>query len=90
MYELMCAVNLLGIGCWMVCFWWMHCISSRQDRLLQELRDQSRRIERLSKAEHALIKEVHPQITEIKDGVQAIVSATNMKSEPEPRTSQKP
>ncbi len=86
----MCAVNLLGIGCWLICFWWMHRISSRQDRLLEELRDQSRRIERLSRAEHALIKEVHPQISEIKDGVRAIVSATSAEGESEPRAPENP
>jgi hypothetical protein len=66
---------IADMGCWMVCFWWMHRISTRQDRLLAELSEQGRRIERLSKAEHDLIKEVHPQVAEIKEGVQAMTSA---------------
>ena len=30
-------LSWLGIGCWCVCFWWMHRISSRQDAFLKEL-----------------------------------------------------
>jgi hypothetical protein len=68
---------MTGVGtlCWIVCFWWMHRISSRQDALLKQLHDQSRRIERLSKAEHDLIKEVHPQVNEIKEGVNEVAEA---------------
>ena len=39
----------------------MHRISTRQDRLLAELHAQGKRIEELSKIEHDLIREVHPQ-----------------------------
>jgi len=53
--------------CWAPCFWWMHRISTRQDALLCELRDQGKRIESLSREEHKLIKEVHPAVTEIRD-----------------------
>ena len=54
----------------------MHRISKRQDALLLELRDQTRRIEELSKEEHDLIREVHPQVGEIKDAVQEVAAHT--------------
>ncbi|MDB6110379.1 MAG: hypothetical protein JWR69_2129 [Pedosphaera sp.] len=69
---------------WIVCFWWMHRISSRQDAMLNQLKDQTRRIERLSKAEHDLIKEVHPQVGEIKEGIQEVVEAVREPPEPNP------
>jgi len=59
-------VTLISAACWIVCFWWMHRISARQDALLAELREQTGRIEELSKKEHDLIQEVHPQVGEIK------------------------
>ena len=65
----------LNLGCWAACFWWMHRISSRQDVFLAELKEQGRRVEALSRAEHALIKEVHPQVGEIKEGMQEVVDA---------------
>lgn len=65
-------MTVLGTVCWGVCFWWMHRISSRQDTLLHELREQARRIERLSREEHQLIREVHPQVGEIRDSLQAV------------------
>src|SRR5256885_13212905 len=46
-----------GLGCWCVCFWWMRRISSRQDAMLKELHEMTRRIEQLSQAEHDLIRE---------------------------------
>jgi hypothetical protein len=64
-------MTVLGTLCWGLCFWWMHRISSRQDTLLVELREQGRRIETLSREEHALIREVHPQVGEIKESIQA-------------------
>jgi hypothetical protein len=65
----------LNMVCWGVCFWWMHRISSRQDVFLAELKEQGRRVEALSRAEHDLIKEVHPQVGEIKEGMQEMVDA---------------
>lgn len=56
---------------------WMWRISSKQNAMLKELNDQTCRIERLSKAEHDLIKEVHPQVGEIKEQVQEV--AENVK-----------
>ena len=64
-----------GIGCWCVCFWWMHRISSRQDALLKELHEIATRIEDLSRAEHDLIREVHPQVGEIKEQVENVRDA---------------
>ena len=40
--------------------------------MLQELREVIRRIEKLSQAEHDLIREVHPQVSEIKEQVQDV------------------
>jgi hypothetical protein len=74
---------VVGTACWGVCFLWMHRISSRQDALLKELREQGRRIEELSRAEHDLIREVHPQVGEIRDSIEAVaedVSATRRES----------
>ncbi|HET7464863.1 MAG TPA: hypothetical protein VFJ82_26710 [Longimicrobium sp.] len=73
-------MTVLGTVCWGVCFWWMHRISSRQDMLLHELREQGRRIEKLSREEHQLIREVHPQVGEIRDSLQAV--ADNVAARP--------
>jgi hypothetical protein len=68
-------LTVLGTGCWVVCFWWMYRLSLKQNRLLDRLTEQGKRIERLSKIEHDLIKEVHPQVSEIKDSVDEIIAA---------------
>ena len=65
-------LGCIGTLCWIVCFWWMYRISSRQDALLEELREVTTRIENLSQAEHDLIREVHPQVNEIKEHVQDV------------------
>jgi cell division protein FtsB len=65
-------LTVVSAACWIVCFWWMHRISSRQDALLVELHEQTNRIEELSKKEHDLIREVHPQVNEIKASVAEI------------------
>jgi uncharacterized Fe-S cluster-containing radical SAM superfamily protein len=65
----------VGIACWVICFWWMHRISSRQDTLLKELHDVAKRIERISKAEHDLIRDVHPKVSEIKEHVESVKEA---------------
>lgn len=65
----------IGTACWIVCFWWMHRISSRQNSVLKELHEMTGRIEELSKAEHELIREVHPQVGEIKEQVENVVEA---------------
>lgn len=67
--DLQLWLNLASSGCWIICFWWMHRISTTQNALLDRLREQAERIEHLSKAEHDLIKEVHPQIGDIANKV---------------------
>ena len=42
---------------------------------MDQLREQGKRIETLSKIEHDLIKEVHPQVGEIKDGMDEMIAA---------------
>jgi hypothetical protein len=69
-------LTCIGSMCWLMCFWWMYRISSRQDAVLNELREQAKRIERLSKREHDLIQEVHPAVGEIKDGVNEMVESS--------------
>lgn len=65
----------IGTACWAICFWWMHRLSARQEMMLKELSDVAKRIEKLSKAEHDLIREVHPQVEEIKESVKAVSDA---------------
>jgi hypothetical protein len=72
----------IGIGCWLVCFWWMHRISSRQNAMLKELHDVTQRIEQLSEAEHDLIREVHPQVSEIKAHVENVAEAVSPETSP--------
>jgi len=70
-------LSCVGALCWVVCFWWMHRISSRQDAMLEELREMTRRIEKLSQKEHDLISEVHPKVNEIKEHVQNVREAVS-------------
>jgi hypothetical protein len=67
----------IGLICWCVCFWWMHRISARQDALLKELHDITTRIEGLSKAEHDMIRDVHPKVHEIKEHVENVAEAVS-------------
>ena len=75
-------MTLAGTVCWGVCFWWMRRLSVKQNFLLDQLRDQGRRIEKLSKIEHDLIKEVHPQVNEIKEGMEEMMAAVKENSKP--------
>ncbi len=74
-------LTLIGVLCWVVCFWWMYRISTKQNTVLDQLRAQGKRIEKLSKIEHDLIKEVHPQVGEIKDGMDVMVAAVKENTE---------
>ncbi len=74
-------MSLLGTGCWAVCFWWMYRISEKQNHLLDKLGEQGKRIEKLSKIEHDLIKEVHPQVGDIKEGMQEMIAAVKENTE---------
>jgi hypothetical protein len=62
----------IGTACWMVCFWWMRRLSGRQETMLKELGAVAKRIEKLSKAEHDLIRDVHPKVEEIKESVEEV------------------
>jgi methyl-accepting chemotaxis protein len=74
-------LTLIGTLCWVVCFWWMHRISSKQSALLDQLHAQGKRIEKLSSLEHELIKQVHPQVGEIKEGMHTMVAAAKENKE---------
>jgi hypothetical protein len=78
-----------GTVCWGVCFWWMRRISVKQNDLLAQLRDQGKRIENLSRIEHDLIKEVHPQVNEIKEGMQEMMAVVKENANPSPPTGRK-
>jgi hypothetical protein len=68
-------MSVVGTMCWGICFWWMGRISAKQNHLMDQLREQGRRIEKLSRVEHDLIKEVHPQVGEIKEGMNEMIAA---------------
>ncbi len=61
-----------GTLAWGVCFLWMHRISSRQDALLAELREQNERIEAINQQQHAILREVHPEVGQIKEAVETV------------------
>jgi len=77
-------MTLAGTVCWGVCFWIMHRLSVKQNALLAQLREQGQRIEKLSKIEHDLIKEVHPQVNEIKVGMEEMIAVVKENSENHP------
>lgn len=66
-----------GLACWIVCFWWMHRISSKQEAMLKGLHEMTTRIERLSQAEHDMIQEVHPKVSKIKEHVETVAEAVS-------------
>ena len=70
-------LSFIGTLCWIVCFSWMHRISSRQDTTLEELHEMTARIEKLSRVEHDLIRDVHPQVSEIKEKVENVREAVS-------------
>jgi uncharacterized protein YdeI (YjbR/CyaY-like superfamily) len=82
-------MTLAGTACWAACFWWMHRISTKQNDLLDQLREQGKRIEKLSRIEHDLIKEVHPQVGEIKEGMEEMMAAVKETSENNPAPTKK-
>ena len=67
----------VGTGCWVVCFWWMHRLSGRQNAMLEELHEVTKRIEALSKAEHDMLQEVHPAVEKIKESVKDVAVAVS-------------
>jgi hypothetical protein len=54
---------------------------SQTEYLVTQLHAQGKRIEKLSKLEHDLIKEVHPQVSEIKAGMDTVVSVVKDNAE---------
>ncbi len=82
-------MTVAGTVCWGICFWWMRQLSVKQNFLLDQLRDQGKRIEKLSRIEHDLIKEVHPQVNEIKEGMDEMIAAVKDNSRPRPAPSKK-
>jgi hypothetical protein len=74
-------LTLIGTFCWAVCFGWMYRISAKQNTLLTQLHAQGKRIEKLSKLEHDLIKEVHPQVGEIKARMDTVVGVVKENTE---------
>ena len=79
--EIALVLSCVGILCWAVSFWWMHRISSRQDALLEELHEMTRRIEKFSQREHDLISDVHPKVEEIKEDVENVREAVSPKND---------
>ena len=75
------AMAVVGIACWGICFVWMYRISAKQNHLLDKLGEQGKRIEKLSRIEHDLIKEVHPQVSEIKEGMDEMIAAVKENTE---------
>jgi len=69
-------VTLLDIACWAVCFLWMHRISQRQNIMLEELQQQARYIEELSREEHEILKELHPTVQKIEEDVDKVKEST--------------
>lgn len=73
--ALAAALAWIGMACWIVCFWWMHRLSARQEAMLKELHDVAKRIEDLSREEHQMIREVHPAVEKIKADVADVAVA---------------
>jgi hypothetical protein len=82
-------MTLAGTVCWGVCFWWMRRLSIKQNALLDQLSEQGKRIEKLSRIEHDLIKEVHPQVGEIKEGMEEMIAVVKESAEKSPSPASK-
>ena len=67
----------VGLACWIVCFWWMHRLSARQEAMLKELHAVTARIEKLSEREHELIQQVHPAVEKIQESVKDVAVAVS-------------
>jgi hypothetical protein len=74
-HDLNFPINAAGLACWVACFIWMHRISKQQNEMLEDLREQGKRLEAVSKAEHELIKEVHPKVGQIQQNVEQVASS---------------
>jgi 4-aminobutyrate aminotransferase-like enzyme len=67
----------------------MRRLSTKQNALLDQLREQGKRIEKLSRLEHDLLKEVHPQIGDIKEGMEEMIAVVKENSENHPSVAKK-
>jgi hypothetical protein len=67
----------------------MRRLSIKQNSLLDQLREQGGRIEKLSRVEHDFIKEVHPQVNEIKERMEEMIAVVKENSENNPPASPK-
>ena len=65
-------ITYANFGCWGVCYWWMHRISSRQNAVLDQLTLQAQRIEEISRQEHAILSEVQPNVEAIQRDVDEV------------------
>ena len=74
-------LTVIDTGCWLVCFWWMHRISKRQDAVLAALRRQAGRIEEVSNAEHELVREMHPKVKSIESEIGEVSHAMKGKTD---------
>jgi uncharacterized protein YdeI (YjbR/CyaY-like superfamily) len=64
-------------------------LSIKQNFLLDQLREQGKRIEKLSKIEHDLIKEVHPQVNQIKEGMDEMIAVVKENTQAPPTAAKK-
>lgn len=65
-------ISMASFGCWGVCFWWMHTISSRQNSVLDQLRDQAQRIEKMAEQEHAILSDLDPNVEKLQQGADEV------------------
>jgi len=65
-------LTIANVAFWGICFWWMHRISTRQNAVLDQLRQQAQRIEKISKEEHAILSELHPNVESIQKSVDEV------------------
>jgi hypothetical protein len=63
-------MTVVGTICWGFCFWWMRQLSRQQNDLLTQLREQ--------------VKEVYPQVNEIKEGMDAMIAVVTDNLEHQP------
>ena len=79
--QLILWMTVFDTICWPICFLLMHGLSVRQNSLLKQLHEQGQRIEQLSKTEHDLIREVHPQVSEIKQDLKEVANTVKPESD---------
>ena len=84
-------MTLTGTICWGFCFWWMRRISIKQNFLLDPALPRTRQADRetFPKIEHDLIKEVHPQVGEIKEGMDEMIAVVKENAENNPASSKR-